>query len=255
MTDTPKKDEWENKSMRDCHQLAWTVFTYFCNQRTRKTSKSVSKKLCLYATCISHEFLSQQRKFIDSIWTSYIHSGDTCVDATCGKGRDTVRLAELVGPNGFVLACDVQPCAIETTQALIESILEVSQRPMIKYVCHSHEDIARYLEDGSVRVINYNLGYLPGSDRSITTSASSTRNSLEQLLPKVQYGGLVSLMSYIGHDGGLEERNEMLAYLSQLSSQEWCLTHHQWLNRRLAPSIILLERLLDKYHKKNIRNA
>ena len=45
-----------------------------------------------------------------------IREGDTVVDATMGNGKDTLFLAELVGPKGRVHAFDVQPEAVERTR-------------------------------------------------------------------------------------------------------------------------------------------
>ena len=46
--------------------------------------------------------------------------GDTVVDATCGLGKDSVVLANLVGPTGKLHMFDIQECAITATQAHIQ---------------------------------------------------------------------------------------------------------------------------------------
>ena len=47
---------------------------------------------------LAHKFVSE-----------HVKSGDFCIDATAGKGRDTVFLCDLVTESGKVLAFDIQP--------------------------------------------------------------------------------------------------------------------------------------------------
>lgn len=44
-----------------------------------------------------------------------IEKGDTVVDATMGKGHDTLFLARLVGEQGQVIAFDIQKSALDHT--------------------------------------------------------------------------------------------------------------------------------------------
>ena len=51
------------------------------------------------------------------IISSYVRPGDIVIDATCGNGHDTLRLAQM-GP-AAVFAFDVQPEAIDATRTLL----------------------------------------------------------------------------------------------------------------------------------------
>ena len=55
-----------------------------------------------------HEFLRRTVK-----------PGDFCIDATAGKGRDTVLLCRLTGDAGRVLAFDIQEAAVAQTKGLL----------------------------------------------------------------------------------------------------------------------------------------
>jgi ubiquinone/menaquinone biosynthesis C-methylase UbiE len=55
-------------------------------------------------------------------------AGDTVVDATCGNGRDAVKLASLVGSSGVLHAFDIQEAAVETTRQLLQLQTVSSQR-------------------------------------------------------------------------------------------------------------------------------
>lgn len=46
--------------------------------------------------------------------------GKVAVDATIGKGNDTLKLLKVVGENGFVYGFDVQEDAIEKTRVLLK---------------------------------------------------------------------------------------------------------------------------------------
>ena len=52
---------------------------------------------------------------------TYVRSGDSVVDATCGTGQDTAALAKAVGPDGRVYAFDIQKKALLLTEARLKS--------------------------------------------------------------------------------------------------------------------------------------
>ena len=45
----------------------------------------------------------------------------------------------------------------------------------------------------------YNLGWLPGGDKSITTKLEDTLESIEAAKRLVKHGGMISVMLYRGH--------------------------------------------------------
>jgi ubiquinone/menaquinone biosynthesis C-methylase UbiE len=63
----------------------------------------------LNALALSHRFMRE-----------HIRSGDLCIDATAGRGRDTAFLCECVGASGKVLSFDIQPEALASTRMLLE---------------------------------------------------------------------------------------------------------------------------------------
>lgn len=52
------------------------------------------------------------------------------------------------------------------------------------------------------RLVAFNLGYLPGGDKTILTSPRTTVAALHAACRVLQSGGLISVMVYIGHHGG-----------------------------------------------------
>lgn len=126
--------------------------------------------------------------------------GDTAVDATAGNGHDTVCLARAVGPQGRVYAYDVQPEALERTgQRLVQEGL----RDRVVLVPASHEDLTAAGPEAALVI--FNLGYLPGASRTVTTRPAATLRALRAAMRILQPGGLILLTVYPGHPAGRGE--------------------------------------------------
>lgn len=89
------------------------------------------------------------------------------------------------------------------------------------------------------RVVAFNLGYLPGGDKAITTAMSTTTAAVEAALEVVTSGGVVSILAYTGHPGGLEEYNAVKELITQLPPAYWVVMEHRLLNRPKAPILLL----------------
>lgn len=61
-----------------------------------------------------------QHRTLNTCQLQAVTSGDCVVDATCGNGRDSVKLANLVGSTGEIHAFDIQQSAIEETRELLQ---------------------------------------------------------------------------------------------------------------------------------------
>ena len=74
--------------------------------------------------------------------------------------------------------------------------------------CHSQlTSILNAVHAGVVSVVMFNLGYLPLGDKSIVTRPATTLAALDQASELVRPGGLISVLAYPGHAGGLDEAN------------------------------------------------
>lgn len=156
---------------------------------------------------------------------------DFVIDMTCGNGHDTAFLAALK-PRRLV-ALDIQPAALEAARKRVSEGVE--------FLLKNHAAYPLELEDKSVKLAVFNLGWLPGSDKSCTTLAETTCQSLFSLLPKIAPGGAISLTCYPGHLEGKREEDELLEKLQRLNPHAWNVCHHRWLNRKESPSLILLQ--------------
>ncbi|MBQ6583012.1 MAG: class I SAM-dependent methyltransferase [Mogibacterium sp.] len=179
----------------------------------------------------------------------HLHTGDLVVDCTAGNGHDTRFLARCVGPRGKVLAFEIQEQAANKLRKKI-----AKEYPQVMVVCGNFTSLEEVLRDSAggegvipePAVIVYNLGWLPGGDHSFTTKAEETIASVRQALRLVKPEGVVSIITYPGHEEGLREEREITALLSELPSDEYealtirqtnrginCPVQHIVLRRRL----------------------
>lgn len=157
------------------------------------------------------------------------------VDATMGNGHDTLFLAKRAGK---VHAFDVQEAALERTQNLLAEAGLSAQLHL-----DSHANLSHYIIE-PIRAAIFNLGYLPRADKSIITQASSTLSALEQILDLLEVGGRVAIMIYYGHEGGSEEKDAVLAYVSQLSQTTYTVMQYKPLNQvNTPPFLVMIEKL------------
>ena len=137
----------------------------------------------------------------------YLTAGSIAIDATCGNGFDTLFLAGQVGSTGVVYGVDIQERAIETSR---KKLHEADLLPQCRLGVGSHSQLKSIVDPvhvGRISVVMFNLGYLPLGDKSIVTRPATTMAGLEQAVELVRPGGLVSILAYPGHAGGLEEAN------------------------------------------------
>jgi SAM-dependent methyltransferase len=169
------------------------------------------------------------------------------VDATCGNGRDTLFLAQ-IGPSEKnrrkqrLIAIDKQPQAIENSKKLLQEQLPAESLSHIEFHTSCHSSFPADIPPASVILIVYNLGYLPGGDKNITTTLNTTLQSLQSALPLLRPGGLISVTCYPGHYEGKKEEKCLLEFAGSLPPSQWSSCHHRWLNRKEAPSLLLLQK-------------
>ena len=88
---------------------------------------------------------------------------------------------------------------------------------------------------GQAKAIIFNLGYLPGSDKSIQTQPQSTRHALDAAQQLLHPRGILLVTAYRGHTGGQEEADCVAQWMEQAircGSQAKC---HSPQNTRAIP--------------------
>lgn len=173
------------------------------------------------------------------ILQNYLQPGDLAIDATAGRGRDTLFLAECVGDSGLVHAFDIQPAALAQTRDCL------TQKGWEKRVVLHLLDHARMAEavEGPVSAVIFNLGYLPGSSHEIRTEAASTLAAVQAALGLLRVRGVLAMTVYRAHPGGEEEATEVEKYLIGLPAGTFSVLKGGYINQiSEAPYWILVER-------------
>ncbi len=174
--------------------------------------------------------LSLAHKFI----RENVPKGGFCIDATAGRGRDTVLLCELVGDGGTVLSFDIQEDAIRQTNELI---VKHNFQNIARVICDSHSNMEQYADAESVDVIVFNFGWLPGGDHSIFTTAKTSIPAIESGLILLKHGGVMSLCIYYGGESGYEERDALIEYLKEIDNTKYTVLLSTFHNRTGDPPI------------------
>ncbi|MBR6801702.1 MAG: class I SAM-dependent methyltransferase [Eubacteriaceae bacterium] len=167
-----------------------------------------------------------------------ISDGDTVIDATCGNGHDTLILCRLAG-SGKVYAFDIQPSAVEATKALLAK----NGISGAEVILDGHENMRKYVTEDAKLVV-FNLGYLPGSDKKITTAEETTLRAVKEALELTKNGGYISICAYLGHDGAMEEYSSLKKFLSLLPNKGYNVLEMKHTNRKeTSPVYILIEKI------------
>jgi predicted methyltransferase len=167
-------------------------------------------------------------------------SGDCVIDATTGNGNDTLFLARRVGPAGYVYGFDIQEQALEHTQERL--LRERVAMEQVILTALSHEKMESLIPEkihGQVAAIMFNLGYLPGGERSLITRTDTTIEALNAALRLLRSGGILTIVVYPGHPGGDEESVAIQAWAAQLQMSSYQVTSYQFLNATTEPPYLI----------------
>ena len=142
--------------------------------------------------------------------------GGSAIDATVGNGHDTVFLAEQAGKDGIVYGFDIQQVALDKTRMKLE---QAQLADSVRLFLASHENMADYVAQehkGCIHAAMFNLGYLPGADKSIITQVKSTLNAVQLGLTLLAPDGILTIIAYPGHLGGAEETEVIVDFCDGL---------------------------------------
>jgi tRNA A58 N-methylase Trm61 len=169
--------------------------------------------------------------------------GDIAIDATAGNGHDTLFLAQHVGMQGRVYSFDIQATAIKNTASKLHQV-GVSNR--VELIQAGHQHWLDYLPEqyiGNISAIMFNLGYLPGTDKTITTLTDSTLQALEQVqILLSSTTGCMTIMAYPGHPQGKLELDTIEQWCQQLEGGKFFIEKITLDNARaLAPQLFIIK--------------
>nr|GMC76329.1 putative rRNA methylase YtqB isoform X1 [Ipomoea batatas] len=142
---------------------------------------------------------------------------------------------------GRVYAMDVQKAALENTSLLLDHSVNPDEKELVELFSMCHTQMGDVVPDGvKVRLVAFNLGYLPGGDKKFITRSDTTLLAIEAAQKILMPGGLISIVAYVGHSGGREEFEKIEAFTPKLPFESWNCCKLQMLNRPLAPVLVFL---------------
>jgi hypothetical protein len=150
-----------------------------------------------------------------------LHPGDIAIDATVGNGHDTLFLVEQIAPSGHVYGFDIQQAAIDSTR---EKFRQAQLSDCLTLIHASHADMSDKIPvnlHGKIKAIMFNLGYLPGGDKSVITLPDSTLAALTIASRILAVNGIITLLAYPGHQGGDLETDQVKYCCEQLDNQQF----------------------------------
>jgi hypothetical protein len=179
------------------------------------------------------DLLDLQKHFI----LTHLKEGDIAVDFTMGNGHDTEFLSKTVGEKGHVYAFDVQKQALESTSAHLKACGCPENYTL---VLDSHHNVKKYV-DTPIKAGMFNLGYLPGSDKTVTTMRETTLPAIEAAISLMDKDAIILVAVYPGHAEGEAEGKLVNEYLSSLSRHKVCCTQIKIVNSPTSPFFFIIE--------------
>lgn len=158
------------------------------------------------------------------------------VDATVGNGWDTLFLAVHTPPEAHIVGFDIQEQALAAAARLLSAH---NLQDKVTLIRASHGIMQHYVHQ-LVDVVMFNLGYLPGGDHAITTTPVETVTALAQATRMLRAGGLISIVVYTGHAGGMEEEAQVSAFLADLPQKHYTVVRYGAVNQIHNPPVLYM---------------
>lgn len=153
-------------------------------------------------------------------------------DMTMGNGNDSYKLLEAF-PKAKLFAFDIQDQALVKTREKLNNFDEVS----FKLIKDSHENIDKYID--RLDIFIFNFGYLPGSDKTITTLSDSSLRAVKKALELLRPLGIGFMVFYPGHKEGRIEYELAKEYLAKLDQKLFNVFEINMINQASNPAILI----------------
>jgi hypothetical protein len=147
----------------------------------------------------------------------------------------------------MVFAFDIQEAAMAATRELLQrenvpaetwELFQAGHETMLDAIP------ARW--HGKAGAVVFNLGYLPGGEKTFITTESTTIPAMRASLTMLRPGGLLVAVIYTGHPGGSEEAAAVLEFARNLAPREYHVFEYRTLNaRNHSPFVLAIEKAAD----------
>ncbi|MDU5107860.1 MULTISPECIES: class I SAM-dependent methyltransferase [unclassified Clostridium] len=161
----------------------------------------------------------------------FVENKNVAIDGTLGNGFDTDFLSSLFHK---VYSFDIQKEACENYIK--------KNNENVNIINDSHHLLKNYVDE-PVDCIMYNLGFLPGGNKEITTLHETSLESIKAGLDILNSGGIMTICIYRGHYEGKIEETCILDYLKDLPKNQFGVMIQSYLNRQnISPILVIVEK-------------
>lgn len=172
-----------------------------------------------------------------SLILPHIRPGTLAADFTMGNGNDTLWLSRQIGPQGCVYAFDIQPMALENTR---KRLAQAGAPDNCRLLCISHHLADQYIP-GRICAGIFNLGYLPGADKTLTTKRQTTLEAIRRAIALMDQNACLLIAVYPGHEEGRLEGEAIERMLAPLPQKQFSVGKFRLINSPSAPYFYLIE--------------
>ncbi|MEM7175347.1 MAG: class I SAM-dependent methyltransferase [Chlamydiota bacterium] len=213
--------------------LVYTIWQFDTNGNFENPGTTTALHM-MFSSFPAHGHL----RFAHELWRHHLSQGSCAIDATCGNGYDALVLSRCIlqKGNGRLLCLDIQRAALAKAKFYLRSHLskDAFNKVSLHNQCHSQFPPV----ECPIQLIVYNLGYLPGGNKTITTKKLATLTSLSKALKLLALGGALSVMCYPGHLEGAHEAEAVVNFFQQIENQTLSVFCYRYKKRSEAPFLI-----------------
>lgn len=199
----------------------------------------MSEEYLFHNVAVMTNILAKAKRLIDV----GINGAGIYADFTMGNGFDTLYLSKNCPEGSIIYAFDVQADALDSTKRLLES---ENCPANYRLILDSHENFDAHIMELShgekIKCGVFNLGYRPKGDKKITTLRSSTLAALKKAIEYLDFGGVIVVAVYPGHEEGAIEGELIREYGENLNSLEYDVLYHRLINIKTSPYIIAVQK-------------
>ncbi len=172
--------------------------------------------------------------FVHMVLDRVVTEGSIVIDATLGNGHDAEFLAGRIGTTGVLYGFDIQQEAVRAASDKLKN-----HQGQLRLLGIGHEHLAASISPehaGVVSAVVFNLGYLPGGDKAVTTVTETTIDAVTQALGVLRPGGIMTIVGY-AHPEGERECAALRQLLGILPQSEFACAETKFVNQRGNPPV------------------
>ena len=179
------------------------------------------------------------RHWAQTLLSEALTESAVAVDGTMGGGGDALFLCEQVGEGGRVYAFDVQEGALVRTR---EKLQEAGVENRARLIHAGHERILEFVKE-PIDAAVFNLGWLPGGDKTVTTRVETTITALNACRALLKPRGLITVCAYPGHAEGEKELDAIYVWARALPDDFQAMVRAFLNPAKPSPTLIAVQRI------------